>query len=149
MTSAKPSFVYVTYIRSTPEKVWEALTTREFTSKYWFGASLRSDWKVGADWKIEFEDGRIADTGKIVEFDPPKRLVIGDWENQFRPEIKAEGHSTCTIEIEQAGEAVKVTITHVAQGPKFIEAVSGGWPKIMSNLKSLLETGSVAMEVKV
>jgi uncharacterized protein YndB with AHSA1/START domain len=147
--SAKPSFVYVTYIRSTPEKVWEALTTQEFTKKYWFGASLRSDWKVGSDWKIEFEDGRIADTGKIVEFDPPKRLVIGNWVNQFRPEVKAEGASICTIELEPAGEAVKVTITHVAQGPKFIEAVSGGWPKIMSNLKSLLETGAVAMEMKV
>ena len=77
-------------------------------------------------------------------FDPPKRLVIDNWENQFRPEIKAEGASTCTIELEPVGEAVKVTITHVAQGPRFIEAVSGGWPKILSNLKSLLETGNVA-----
>ena len=146
---SKPSFVYVTYIRSTPEKVWAALTTQAFTQKYWFGASLISDWKVGADWKIQFSDGRVADTGKILEFDPPRRLVIGNWQNQFMPELKAEGFSTCTIEIESVGEAVKLTVTHVSEGTgKFIEAVSGGWPKILSNLKSLLETGSVAMETK-
>lgn len=146
---SRPSFIYVTYIRSTPEKVWQALTTQELTRKYWFGASLVSDWKVGSEWKIEFADGRIADTGKIVEFDPPKRLVIGNWQNQFVPELKAEGFSTCTIEIEPAGEAVKLTVTHVSEGTgKFIDAVSGGWPKILSNLKSLLETGSVAMETK-
>ena len=146
--NAKPSFIYVTYIRSTPEKVWNALTTQEFTAKYWFGASLKSEWKVGSDWKIEFADGRIADTGKIVEFDPPKRLVIGNWQNQFMPELKAEGFSTCTIELEATGDAVKLTVTHVAEGAKFIAAVSGGWPKILSNLKSLLETGNVVIETK-
>ena len=146
--SNKPKFVYVTYIRTTPEKLWAALTTQEFTAKYWFGASLRSDWKVGADWRIEFADGRIADTGKIMEFDPPKRLVIGNWQNQFMPELKAEGFSTCTIELEPAGDAVKLTVTHVAEGAKFIAAVSGGWPKILSNLTSLLETGSLALETK-
>ena len=96
-----------------------------------------------------FEDGRTADTGEILEADPPKRLVIR-WRNEFKPELKAEGYSRCTMEIEmrrsrpgrQGGEAHRSRHEiEGEQGTKFIEAVSGGWPKVMSNLKSLLETG--------
>ena len=143
-----PSFVYVTYIRTTPEKLWSALTDPEFTKKYWLSANPESEWKVGSPWRIVFSDGRIADTGEILESDRPKRLVIGKWQNQFMPELKAEGFSRCTMEIEPVGKAVKLTITHVAEGKgkKLIEAVSGGWPKILSNLKSLLETGEIAFE---
>jgi uncharacterized protein YndB with AHSA1/START domain len=146
---SKPQFVYVTYIRTTPEKLWSALTDPEFTKKYWFGMNPQSDWKVGSPWRIEFPDGRIADSGEILESDPPKRLVIGKWQNQFKPELKAEGYSRCTMELEPTGKAVKLTITHVAEGAgaKLIEAVSGGWPKILSNLKSLLETGEIAFEM--
>jgi hypothetical protein len=87
-------------------------------------------------------DGTVADTGGIVEADPPRRLVIR-WEHQAKPEIRGEGPSLCTIELETIGAAVKLSITHsMERDPsKFIEAVSGGWPKIMSNLKSLLEGG--------
>jgi uncharacterized protein YndB with AHSA1/START domain len=135
-------FVYVTYIRTTPEKIWDALVNPEFAKQYWFGAHMQSEWKKGAAWKIVLDDGRIADTGEIVEIEKPKRLVI-KWRNEFMPEIKAEGWSRCTIELEPAGESVKLTVLHEIDkdGSKLIQAVSGGWPKILSGLKSLLETG--------
>jgi len=146
----KPNFVYVTYIRSTPEKVWQALTSPEFTKKIWFGAIHQTDWQPGAVWTLLLGDGQIADVGKIVECDPPRRLVIGDWRNQWRPDLKAAGPSHCTIDIETVGDAVKLTITHTAEasGAGLIEAVSGGWPKIVANLKSLLETGELVLPNK-
>ena len=136
------SFVYVTYIRTTPEKLWEALTTPEFTKAYWFGITLDCAWEKGAPWKMVFEDGRVADTGEILEIEKPKRIVI-KWRNEFMPELKAEGYSRCVIELEPVNEAVKLTITHTIdkEGSKFIQAVSGGWPQILASLKSLLETG--------
>ena len=91
-------------------------------------------------------DGRITDAGEIIEAEPPRRLVIR-WQNQHRPELKAEGDSICTMELEPAGTAVKFTITHTIEREpsKFIAAVSGGWPAILSNLKSLLETGTIVL----
>ena len=143
-------FVYVTFIRTTPEQLWNALTTPEFTKQYWFGMHCESEWKAGSSWRLIFQDGRVADAGEILEAERPKRLVI-KWRNEFRPEIKAEGYSRCTIDLEPTGEAVKLTITHEMEraGTKFIEAVSGGWPRIISNLQSLLETGAVALKDKV
>jgi uncharacterized protein YndB with AHSA1/START domain len=92
-------------------------------------------------------DGQVFDAGEIVEADPPRRLVIR-WQHQNKPELKAEGDSLCTMELEPSGAAVKLSITHsIERDPsKFIAAVSGGWPKIISNLKSLLETGSPALQ---
>ena len=89
----------------------------------------------------------IIDAGEIVEADPPRRLVIR-WQHQNKPELKAEGESLCTMELEPSGAAVKLSITHTIEREpsKFIEAVSGGWPKIISNLKSLLETGSIVLD---
>ncbi len=150
MSSADGStFVYVTYIRTTPKKLWSALTDPEFIRQYWFNIRCESDFKKGSPWKLVFEDGRVADTGEILESIPPKLLVI-KWRNEFKPELKAEGDAICTMEIEPAGGAVKLTITHSIdkKNAKFIEAVSGGWPKILSNLKSLLETGELAMATK-
>jgi uncharacterized protein YndB with AHSA1/START domain len=94
-----------------------------------------------------FPDGRVADTGEIVEVEPAKRLVL-KWRNEFRPELKAEGYSQCVFQIEPVGNATKLSITHTidVENAKFIDAVSGGWPRILSNLKSLLETGEV-MEI--
>ena len=135
-------FVYVTYIRTTPEKLWDALTKPEFTRTYWYDMWQDSDWKEGASWKLMFADGRIADQGTILVSERPKRLVIS-WRNEWKPELKAEGASRATFQIEPAGPAVKLTVTHetaVAES-KLIEAVSGGWPLILSGLKSLLETG--------
>jgi uncharacterized protein YndB with AHSA1/START domain len=143
----KSEFVYVTYIRTTPEKLWSALTSPDFMKEYWFGMHFETDWKAGASWRLVFPDSRIADTGEIVEIDPPRRLVL-KWRNEFRPELKAEGAASCTIQLEPMADAVKLTISHVMdRSPsKLIEAVSSGWPRILSNLKSILETGDVVLK---
>lgn len=141
------AFVYVTFIRTTAERLWSALTSADFMKEYWFGMHLKSEWKVGAQWQMIFADGRVADGGEVVEFEPPKRLVLS-WRNEFRPELKAEGYARCVIELEPVSEAVKLTITHTMDRPesKFIKAVSNGWPQILSNLKSLLETGQIVLK---
>jgi len=143
---ARSTFVYVSYIRTTPEKLWSALTDPEFMKQYWFGVHGDSRWTAGSPWKNVSPKGQILDAGEIVEAVPPRRLVIR-WQNQFKPELKAEGESLCTMEVEPSGTAVKLSITHtIERAPsKFIEAVSGGWPKVVSNLKSLLETGSAVL----
>ncbi|MFC0400303.1 SRPBCC family protein [Paraburkholderia rhizosphaerae] len=143
------TFVYVTYIRSSAEKIWAALTSPDFQRQYWFDMHCESDWQAGSSWRMVFPDGRVADTGEIVESTPPKRLVIR-WHNEFRPELKAEGPSLCVMEIEPVGDASKLTITHSIdkEDSNFIRAVSGGWPRILSNLKSLLETGHVVLPTK-
>ena len=144
--SAESSFVYVTFIRTTAERLWSALTDPSQMKEYWFGMQIKTEWKAGAEWQMVFPDGRVADTGEILEVDQPKRIRL-KWRNEFKPELKAEGFSLCTMEIEPAGAAVRLTITHTIEraDSKFIRAVSGGWPKILSNLKSLLETGEVAL----
>jgi uncharacterized protein YndB with AHSA1/START domain len=144
---AKSTFVYVSYIRTTPEKLWSALTDPEFMKQYWFGTHCESEWTPGSSWKMVHPEGTITDAGEIVEAEPPRRLVIR-WQNQFKPELKAEGESRCTMEIEPSGTAVKLSITHTIEREpsKFIAAVSGGWPKIISNLKSLLETGAAVLQ---
>jgi len=144
---AKSTFVYVTYIRTTPERLWAALTDPEFMKQYWFGMHCESDFIAGSRWKLVNDRGEVMDDGAIVEADPPRRMVIR-WQHQMRPELRAEGASTCTMELVPAGPAVRLTITHDVEreGSRLIEAVSGGWPKILSNLKSLLETGTVAFE---
>ncbi len=135
-------FVYVTYIRTTAEKLWEALFQPEFTKLYWFGTWHESDWQKGSSWKLMRPDGSIGDTGTVEEIENPKRLVLR-WQNEFRPELKAEGVSRCIIELAPDADVVKLTIIHEMEqeGSKFIEAVSNGWPKILASLKSLLETG--------
>ena len=140
-------FVYTTYIRTTPERLWSALTDPEQMKEYWLGMHLKTDWTPGAEWQMLFPDGRVADTGEILELDPPRRIVLR-WRNEFRPELKAEGFALCTMELAPLGAAVKLTITHTIErvDSKFIQAVSGGWPKILSNLKSMLETGQVVFK---
>ena len=144
---ARSTFVYVTYIRTTPEKLWSALTEEEFQKQYWFGVHCESQWSAGSSWTMLHPDGRTLDAGEIVEAEPHKRLVIR-WQHQDKPELKAEGASLCTIELEPIGPSVKLSITHTIEREpsKLIEAVSGGWPKIISNLKSLLETGSTVLK---
>lgn len=143
---ARSTFVYVTYIRTTPEKLWAALTDAEFSKEYWFGCRSESAWTAGSPWKLTSSGGEVLDAGEIVEATPPRRLVIR-WQQEKKPELKAEGPSLCTMEIEQSGSAVKLSITHTIdrEPSKFMEAVAGGWPKVVSNLKSLLETGSAAL----
>lgn len=144
MTDAKNGFVYVTFIRTTPERLWSALTDADAMRQYWFGMHQDTDFRPGSPWRLVFPDGRVADAGEIIESDRPRRLVI-KWRNEFKPELKEEGYSRCVMEIEKLEGAVKLTIAHTMEGPgdKMIAAVSAGWPRVLSNLKSLLETGEV------
>jgi len=144
---ARSTFHYVTYIRTTPEKLWSALTDDvEFMKQYWFGVHCESRWTAGSSWKMVSAEGQILDAGEIVEAERPTRLVIR-WKHQKNPELTAEGDSLCTMELEPTGTAVRLSITHTIEREpsKLIAAVSGGWPKIISNLKSLLETGFIVL----
>lgn len=142
----RSSFVYVTVIRTTPDKLWSALTDPKFIRQYWFDMKVECDWKKGSPWRMAGKDGGLTDSGEILEIDPPHRLVIR-WQNEWNPALKAEGPSRCTFLLEPVQGAVKLTITHQMelQASKLITAVSEGWPLVLSNLKSLLETGAVAM----
>jgi uncharacterized protein YndB with AHSA1/START domain len=135
-------FVYVTYIRATPEKLWDALTKSEFTRQYWCNTTQECEWKKGAAWRILIPDGRVADSGEVLEIEPYRRLVLS-WRNEFKPEMREDGYSRLTYELEQQGDTVKLTLIHESDKPgsKLIEAVSNGWPVILASLKSLLETG--------
>ena len=149
-TATKPSFVYVTYIQTTPEKVWQAFTDTDVMAQYWFGPTSDcvrvnvSDWKVGSAWEHQrLDDARTVDIcGKVVECDPPRRLAY-TWS---RPGDIAEEskHSRVEIDIEQRIDGlVRLTVSHLdlERDPKMLEGISGGWPAILSNLKTLLETG--------
>jgi uncharacterized protein YndB with AHSA1/START domain len=142
-------FVYVTYIRTTPEKLWKALIDPEFTRRFWNETWQDCEWKPGATWRLMIPDGRVADAGEVVEIEAQRRLVLR-WRNEFMPELREEGYSRMTYEIEKKGESVKLTIIHEMErgGSKLIDAVSGRWPMILSSLKSLLETGQALEETK-
>ena len=139
---ADSRFVYVTYIRTTSEKLWKALIEPEFTRQFWCETWQDCEWKPGASWRLMIPDGRVADSGEVLEIESRRRLVLS-WRNEFKAELRAEGFSRLTYELEQQGESVKLTVVHEIDktGSKFIEAVSGGWPLILASLKSLLETG--------
>jgi uncharacterized protein YndB with AHSA1/START domain len=141
------NFVYVTYIRTTPEKLWAALTQPEFTKAYWAETWQESDWKVGSDWRLMIPDGRVGDVGRILEIDYPKKLII-EWSIDFQPELKAEGPTRVTYLLEDAGTAVKLTLTQETPvtKSKIIDAMSQGWPHLFASLKSLLETGEPLIE---
>jgi uncharacterized protein YndB with AHSA1/START domain/DNA-binding transcriptional ArsR family regulator len=135
----KPRFVYVTYIESTPEKVWDALTDADLTAEYW-GHSNVSDWQQGSRWEHRRLDGSAqADVaGTVLESVRPTRLV-STWDS---PEGRPEGPSRVTFDIKQHGDIVRLTVTHdELSGEAEFEGISLGWPAVLSNLKSLLETG--------
>jgi uncharacterized protein YndB with AHSA1/START domain len=146
---ADSRFVYVTYIRTTPEKLWQALTDPEFTRRYFFETWQDCEWKAGASWRMVVPNGQATDSGQVLEIDPPRRLVLS-WRNEFRPELHEEGYSRCTFELEPKGSSVKLTIVHEIDRPdsKLVQAVSNGWPHILSSLKSLLETGEPLEETR-
>jgi uncharacterized protein YndB with AHSA1/START domain len=139
---ASSRFVYVTYIRTTPEKLWRALIEPEFTRQYWVETWQDCEWKAGSPWRLMIPGGRVGDSGAVVEIEPERKLVLS-WRNEFIPEMRAEGYSRMTYELEQQGESVKLTVLHEIDVPdsKFIGSVSTGWPMLLSSLKSLLETG--------
>ena len=135
-------FVYVIYIRSTRERVWDALIKPEFTRQYWFGYAQESEWKIDSSWQLVSRDGKVADSGKVLEFDPPRRLSVS-WNHRLDPEMAAEGESRASYDLDEQGGMVKLTVTHEIgkANSTLIKKVSGGWPSILSSLKSLLETG--------
>jgi uncharacterized protein YndB with AHSA1/START domain len=141
------TFVYVTYIRTTPEKLWAALTQPEFTKKYWAETWQVSDWKPGSDWKLMIPDGRIGDVGRIIEADYPNKLVI-HWAIDFQPDLKAEGPTRVTYLLEPEGASVKLTLMQETgvENSKIISQMSQGWPHLFASLKSMLETGEPLIE---
>lgn len=138
----KPTFVYVTYIESAPEKVWQALTDADLTSEYW-GHSNVSDWQVGSSWEHQRTDGtRTADVvGTVVESTPPRRLVC-TW--AAPGEEGADGPTRVTFDIEPYGGIVRLTVTHENLADEAErDAAAAGWAAVLSNLKSFIETGHV------
>ncbi len=138
---SKPEFVYTTYIKTTPEKLWHALTDREFTERYWYNCSLTSDWKVGSRMHMD-KGGKEMNECLILESDPPRRLSY-NWQSVFDEEMKKERPSRVTFVLEPSGDAVKLTVTHedFAEGSKTLPSISHGWPLVLSSLKSILEIG--------
>lgn len=140
MNSSK--FVYVIYIAAQPDTVWKALLEGEFTRQYW-GHENVSDWKPGSPWEHRRNDAArtVVLVGQVLESHPPRRLVL-TWAN---PEDKAskERHSRVTFEIEPVADMVRLTITHdeLERGSDMLRKISDGWPRVLSSLKSLLETG--------
>ena len=135
-------FVYVTYIRADLQAVWDALTRPEFTRQYWSGTWFDASWTPGAAWKLMIPDGRVGDSGEILECAPPTRLVLR-WRNEFLPHLTAEGYSRATFDLTARAGSVQLTITHEMDkdDSQLIEGVASGWPLILASLKSLLETG--------
>lgn len=142
-------FVYVTYIRTTPEKLWQALMDPEFTRQYWFESCHESEWSPGASWRLMIPDGRVGYSGKVLEIEPERRLVLS-WRAEFHPEFRAEGDSRVTFELEPKGESVKLTVHHEIDRPdsKLVTTLSHGWPLLLASLKSLLETGESLVETR-
>jgi uncharacterized protein YndB with AHSA1/START domain len=142
MTRETTSFVYVTYIVSTPEKVFEAITRPEIARRYW-GHENVSDWAPGSRWEhIRADDERTLQlVGKVVDVSPPSRLVI-TWANASQ-EADPDAYSRVTFDIEAVDKMVKLTVSHdeLEVGSGMHKGVSRGWPLVLSSLKSLLETG--------
>ena len=153
----KPEFVYVTYIRTTPERLWQALTDPEFTMQYW-NRRFFTDWKKGSTYGLEQTGIRVEDPGQVIlESDPPRRLAytwhkVNDemaekfgWNPDFYARLKSESLSKVSFEIEPQDDGqVRLTVVHdgfEGDGSAVLESVSGGWPRVLSSLKTLLEAG--------
>lgn len=139
----RPEFVYVTYISTTPEKLWSALMDSEMTKRYWGYHRNVSDWEVGSTWSHQdYDDESIVDiVGKVVESTPPRRLVL-TWASPADEANEAK-HSRVTFEIEPFLDAVRLTVTHdeLEPGSEMLHGITQGWPAVLSSLKTLLETG--------
>jgi uncharacterized protein YndB with AHSA1/START domain len=140
----KPAIVYTIYIASTPEKVWEALTSAEFSRKYFSGNAVEVDLKVGGAFIVRMPDGSVHISGEVFECDPPKKLTV-TFNVNWPALIEKLGPTLVTWEIEPAGDAVKLTLLQSHDRPISDDILSGGragWPAILSSLKSMLETGN-------
>ena len=144
----RPEFVYVTYIATSPEKLWNALIDVNMTRKYWQHENL-SDWKPGSKWehRSSGKERTLKLVGKVIESSPPRRLVL-TWAFPA-DEGREEKHSRVTFEIEPVGDVVRLTVTHdrLEPGSEMLQRIKMGWPKVLSSLKSLLEVGRALPEL--
>jgi uncharacterized protein YndB with AHSA1/START domain len=138
---SKPKFVYVTYIASTPEKVWQALTDPERSEKYWYGYRIAANGKVGDHMTATDPSGKVVHRDPIMESDPPRRLVYA-WHPLY-DEYVHEAPSRVTFEITPFKDQVRLTVIHddFPEGSVVYEKILHGWPAVLSSLKSYLETG--------
>ena len=142
-TIYKPRTVYVTYIVTTPEKLWAALTSPEFTRQYFIGRHIESEWKVGSLVRYWQEDGTLDVQGTVLQCDPP-RLLEFTWHVEWIPELRHLPENLVTYHLDKLGEVVRLTMTESHRegiDEKLLEGGRRGWPIILSGLKSLLETG--------
>lgn len=145
ISTFKPAFVYTIYIASTPAKVWQALTSAEFSRQYFSGFAVELEQKIGGAFRVLMPDGSLHISGEVITCDPPHRLVI-TWDVNWPGLVEALGSTLVTYDIEPSGEAVKLTLTQSHDRELSDDILSGGragWPAILSSLKSLLETGRV------
>jgi uncharacterized protein YndB with AHSA1/START domain len=138
----KEKFVYTTYIATTAEMLWKALLEGDLTRQYWQHEQV-SDWKPGSKWELVADDGKgtVKNVGKVVEIIPNKRLVL-----TWRPVDEADdssNYSHLTMDIETVGDLVRLTVTHdeLEPGSDLLRGITKGWPRVLSSLKSFLETG--------
>jgi uncharacterized protein YndB with AHSA1/START domain len=138
----KPEFVYVTYIETTPEKLWEALTSSEFSKRYWFNTELKTDWKIGSPFALVM-DGTTTDVGEILEVDRPRRLSY-TFHHVLSEAARKERPTKVVFVLEPHGKLVKLTLTHedFEDGSVILDGISRGWPAILAGLKTMLETGT-------
>jgi uncharacterized protein YndB with AHSA1/START domain len=138
----RPEFVYVTYIETTPEKLWQALTSSEFSRRYWFNTELQSDFKVGSPFALVM-NGTTTDVGEILEADPPRRLSY-TFHHVLNESARKEPPTKVVFTLEKHGNLVKLTLTHenFVTGSELLDGISKGWPAILASLKSLMETGT-------
>lgn len=140
MSTAK--FIYVVYIATRPEEVWKAIVEGEVTRKYWAHENV-SDWKPGSPWRHVTADGAktVKLAGKVLEVSPPRRLVIS-WADA-KDETDPQQHSRVTFEIEKVADMVRLTVTHddLVAGSDMERGIQEGWPRVLSSMKSFLETG--------
>lgn len=151
-----PPFVSTTYIRTTPERLWQALTEPAFTRRYW-GVALTSEWTPGAKVTWEQEGVTIADPAQVVLVSEPPRRLAYTWhtmtpefarsvglDDELYVKVSAERRSQVTFVLEPVGDLVRLTVTHdgFEPGSAVRRMVGEGWPRILSDLKSLLETGA-------
>jgi len=137
---ASPAQVYVIEIKATPEKVWEAVTSPDWTRRYFHDTAIRSDWRKGSRVVYELPDGSVATDGEVLDVDWPYRLVT-TWQFMYDPEMARETPSRVTWEIEDLGGSCRLTVTHdrLEAAPKTESVVKGGWSAILDGLRRELE----------
>ncbi len=139
-TASAGEQVFEVYIRTTPERLWQAITDAETRRRYSFGLGASSDWVVGSPYELITPQGAVMAAGENLEVDPP-RLLVQSFTALWSEDVKAEGSSRVTWEIEQVADSCRLTVTHGQLGEDANSELYGGWPMILSGLKTLLETG--------